>query len=300
MCTPLKSAFQKKKKVRQAIKIFILLIFKNWLIAQPTARLEPPTVELGKPVFFKIELAAEPDSIDFSAWDSLVPPDDRSKILIKKSGAGWLVEQQFFAFDSGTVVLQPVFFKLKNGKKMVSQPLQLEVTTPPLVGEEISPTKDFRPEPTSWLDYLHIILPAVGMILAAAAIYFFLKFRKKKQPAPVVQVVEMLPAELALRKLEALASKQLWQQGLLKNYYSELTFIFREYLEKQFQIPALESTSDEILKNLERSQQFSKEKLPALRQILQAADLAKFAKTDPPDALHERAFEQIRSFIFSG
>ena len=63
-------------------------------------------------------------------------------------------------------------------------------------------------------------------------------------------------------------------------YYSELSDVMREYLEKRFQVKAQEQTTDEILGSL-ANKELPQESRTLLRQILTLADLVKFAKHKP-------------------
>ena len=102
--------------------------------------------------------------------------------------------------------------------------------------------------------------------------------------------------EIAEEKLDDLKTQQLWQQGLIKEYQSKLTFIIREYLENRYDMKALESTTQEILKDL-MSRDFDPGLNNDLREILTMADLVKFAKARPGENIHEsfmlKAYELI-------
>ncbi len=100
------------------------------------------------------------------------------------------------------------------------------------------------------------------------------KPEKPKEPAHII----------ALRKLDALKEKKLWQSGRAKEYYSELTYILREYLENRYNISALERTSHELIELLNHSKLMDKKRIEEFKQIFNLGDLAKFAKFKPlPD-----------------
>lgn len=65
-----------------------------------------------------------------------------------------------------------------------------------------------------------------------------------------------------------------------KAFYSELSDILRRYLERRFQVEALESTSEELVEGL-KGLSFEKEVLEEVREVLTEADLVKFAKSIP-------------------
>jgi hypothetical protein len=88
----------------------------------------------------------------------------------------------------------------------------------------------------------------------------------------------------------------LWQSGEVQEHYTLLTAILREYLERRFGIHAMEQTSDEILAQLQLKQ-LSEILLQDTHDLLQVADLIKFAKADPGVDMHAAAIERVRSFV---
>ncbi|MDP4704082.1 MAG: hypothetical protein NWS05_03410, partial [Polaribacter sp.] len=114
--------------------------------------------------------------------------------------------------------------------------------------------------------------------------YFVIRKRKVEEDKPTYKVLP--PFEEAIYKLNELDSKLLWQNNQVKEYYSELTEIVRNYIERELQVPALEKTTDEIIGMLRDFQnantiQTSKETILKLKELLQEADLVKFAKSKP-------------------
>ena len=106
-----------------------------------------------------------------------------------------------------------------------------------------------------------------------------------------------IPAIITAReKLAILKDANLWQSGKYKDYYTDLTDIAREYLEGQFDIDAIEMTSDEILEEV-RKIQLDNVIFNKLQNTLTTADLVKFAKATPSPTENENAFKDINSFI---
>lgn len=88
--------------------------------------------------------------------------------------------------------------------------------------------------------------------------------------------------------LNKLEKKELWQRGEVKEYYSELTDIVRNYIEEAIEIPAMESTTSELIQSLKvaslkKKMKLSKETIDNLFTVLKQADLVKFAKSKPLD-----------------
>ena len=138
-----------------------------------------------------------------------------------------------------------------------------------------------------------------GIILAGLVllIIYIVRRLRKKTNIEEEEVKPQIPAIITAReKMAQLKESNLWQSGKYKDYYTDLTGIAREYLEGQFNIDAIEMTSDEILDEVRKIQLdniiFSK-----LQNTLITSDLVKFAKAIPSPAENENAFKDINSFI---
>jgi len=135
------------------------------------------------------------------------------------------------------------------------------------------------------------LLPYIGLglgiiALISLAIYFLRRYQKKKSNIMLPPKPKIPPYKKALQDLEALRLKKLWQNDRIKDYHSELTEILRAYLEQQFNILALEMTSDEIIEAF-ASVRNDEEIKSKLKQILTLADLVKFAKQLPLPDQHD-------------
>ena len=102
--------------------------------------------------------------------------------------------------------------------------------------------------------------------------------------------------EIALNKLKALSEKELWQKGMLKEYQSELTYIVREYLEKRYDIHALESTTAEIIREL-KNEDISEDHKTQLSDMFRMADMVKFAKATPSLDIQSKLLNEAESFV---
>jgi hypothetical protein len=121
----------------------------------------------------------------------------------------------------------------------------------------------------------------IGLILIGI-LYTYLFQKRKKE----LRARELPPFERAIEELKALESETLSEQEEFKQYYSRLTDVVRRYLEEEAKIDALESTSEELLVKLEMrkvavSLDIDRQTLKSLREVLQNADLVKFAKSMP-------------------
>lgn len=148
-----------------------------------------------------------------------------------------------------------------------------------------------------WTDYLNYILIGllVLLIIAVVIIGIYLYLKKKKNGYFFKPEVVLPPHVVALSALDNIKESKLWQQGREKDFYTDLTEVLRQYIEKRFGTGAFEKTSDEILHDLKYNPQ-ANESLSSLEQILKLADLVKFAKYTPmPD---ENSLSLMNAYMF--
>ena len=90
--------------------------------------------------------------------------------------------------------------------------------------------------------------------------------------------VPPIPAHItALKSLKKLEADKAWTSIKQKEYYSDLTYTVRLYLEERFGINAVEQTTREIIAELKYADISEDDKLH-LRKMLSQADMIKFAK----------------------
>jgi hypothetical protein len=218
-----------------------------------------------------------------------------------KAGSQFLQKIEATSFDSGMHTMPVFAFDIisANGDTahIVSDPLTFQVSTVPVdTTKAIKDIHGVLDVPFDISEYIPWIL--VGLLIAAliaAGLYFWLK--RKRKPEESKPQAPTIPAwQRALTALDEIAKEKVWQAGRDKVYHSAITDTLRMYLEEQFQLPALESTTDETLEML-RKASFSQDSIQQLKQVLVLADLVKFAKEKPLPIEHERALEYAREFV---
>ena len=198
--------------------------------------------------------------------------------LIKKYG--------LTQFDSGKYVIPSIKIFI-NSKPFLTDSLLVEVANVQVdtLKQKMFDIKDIAPADNSigdWWKYVLIVLLILGI---GALIYWFIKKRQEKK---LQQEIYKTPIEKATSLLDTLEKKELWQKGEVKAYYSELTDIARNYIEEAIEIPAMESTTSELILGLraasvKKKMTLSQEIIENLERVLKQADLVKFAKSKPLD-----------------
>ncbi|HVW96904.1 MAG TPA: hypothetical protein VHA56_13120 [Mucilaginibacter sp.] len=152
----------------------------------------------------------------------------------------------------------------------------------------------------SFLDWLkdNQIWVAIGFAVIAIIAGLIWYFKTRPKTEKVVQEIKPdIPAHVvALNKLQQLRDKKLWQQEAIKDYHSELSDIVREYLERRYLIKTYERTTEEIIAAL-KYMDIANEYRGKLNQVLELADLVKFAKARPLPTDNELSMENAISFV---
>jgi hypothetical protein len=205
-------------------------------------------------------------------------------------------------FDSGRYVI-PKMTVLINKKPFLSDSISVDVKdvlvdTLKQKMYDIKPIAQVENPSSNWRKYVLGILLIIGI---GFLIYYLLK---KYQKQKTEEIVYKTPIEKAIGMLKILETKQLWQKGEIKNYYSELTDIARDYIEEVIEIPAKESTTSELIAGLRKASNvkklnFTKQSLSNLENVLRQADLVKFAKVQPSDNQIEEDYKRIEKSIIS-
>ena len=198
--------------------------------------------------------------------------------LIKKYG--------LTQFDSGRYVIPSIKIFI-NSKPFMTDSLLVEVANVKVdtLKQKMFDIKDIAPADNSignWWKYLLILALIIGI---GALIYWYIKKHQKKK---IEEEIFKTPIEKATSLLNNLEKKELWQKGEVKAYYSELTDIARNYIEEAIEIPAMESTTSELIQGLKaasvkKKMTVSQETIENLERVLKQADLVKFAKSKPLD-----------------
>jgi hypothetical protein len=286
--------------------IFFLLVSTSLFAQKVTTSIDTTKNKIGAE--FQLTLKTEVDTLskvkfpnakNFGALEVIqsykidtVKKNDRYE-LIKKYGLA--------QFDSGkyTIPRLQVFI---NGKPNFTDSINVEVQnvvvdTLKQKMYDIKNVAQVESPMGNWWMYLLVVLviAAIGYF-----VYWFIKKRQNREKP--VEIIFKSPIEKATTLLQQLENKELWQKGEVKNYYSELTDIARNYIEEEIHIPAMESTTSELILGLRNAAKHKKLKLSNetvanLEKVLMQADLVKFAKSKPLDYEIEEDKKRISNSI---
>ncbi len=245
-------------------------------ISQPNVDLEP------------LKQVAELEIVNELEWDTL---DIMGNRVLQK-------DIILTSFDSGYYFIPSLKINYKKQNTKVSRAtsqLALGVNTMQTDPMTVAPIKDIIREPLKLIDFLWLFVLLALLALAVAGFFYYNKRKQKEEPQEVY--VAPKPAhEIALLKLKELKEAKLWQQGNIKAYQSQLTYIVREYLENRYDIQALEQTSDQILRSM-KNKSIEQSHRDKLQEMFTMADLVKFAKAEPPVDANEKLMDYAENFV---
>ena len=165
-------------------------------------------------------------------------------------------------------------------------------------------TQAYRPlmppieRPVTMKEVFPWLLGLLLLVIAGFVLRFFLKHRKPKvdENGEPVTGPSIPPYDKAIDDLANLRQQKLWQAGKVKEYYSSLTDIARDYIEGQFDINAVEMTTDDILKEV-RELRFNEQLYGKLKETMEVADLVKFAKYTTSSLENDQAMNDMTDFV---
>lgn len=188
------------------------------------------------------------------------------------------------SFDSGRYVLpgQEIFIR---DKRFLTDEVIIDVATVPVdtIKQPMYHIKDIENEPYLFSDYLNYFWGLIALLLVIGIILYFVL---RDKPTEEELISRIPPFDAAKMRLKELDEKELLSKNKVKLYYVELTEIVRTFIERELNIPALESTTDELMETIADFNSSSKLNIPGetlvkLKKLLQEADLVKFAKSKP-------------------
>ena len=204
-------------------------------------------------------------------------------------------------YDSASITIPPIAIRYKTPgdsqeKIVLSNPVTFNVHKVKV--QQQAEIKDVKEPITIPLDWKFILLIAlIALLILALAIYFYLRYKRKKIEQPVKKKIIRIPAHVrALTALNNLEGEQLWQKGKVKEYHTNVTGIIRGYFEERFNLPALELTTAEQMQQL-RKVSAAENILEETNQFLNNADLVKFAKFNPLPSVNDEMMKQAKDIV---
>ncbi len=288
------SVFRKRLSVVFYMVFFLLSFFS---FSQVKTEVDTTKIKIGEQINFKINIEADSTAlVVFPEGQTFMPLelDEALEIDTTKKDTKFLLSRiyKLTQFDSGayTIPRQKILIGdnpfFTDSLKVEVNTVEVDTTKQKLY--DIKPIIEVEKSGSNWWKW---ILGAIAAIALVAFLLYWFIWRKK--PLTEEEEIALLPpydrAKLAIQKLD---ESQYLMRSKVKDYYSELTFIIRKYLDEKVYDRALESTTDQLIDRLQLLKEgnqipLTKDTIKNIEAILKRADLVKFAKSSPDTVLAE-------------
>ena len=279
------------------LQIILFLLSSVFAFSQTlSSKLDKETLALGEPGTLRIQITnLQAKDVQAAAQNELLPfhfEEINDSIDKKVDSYERIIE--FAVFEEGKFTIPALDFKI-GGKLYHTIPYDIEVINTAQKGDVINDimknkevTLDVR---DYWQLYKWYILGALILIALLFVIYQLIKYAKRKKSSPVVMTNQ------TLKQLEQLKKKNYIETGNYRLFYVELLDISRNFITKQYQIPADVLLTDDLIDVLKINNAISPENEKIIEDIFSRGDLVKFAKIFPDQQNMTEDFDRLKSFV---
>ncbi|MBF26151.1 MAG: hypothetical protein CMP49_06560 [Flavobacteriales bacterium] len=282
---------------------FVLLLISCSLFSQSLI-IETDTnfLRIGEQFDLKLKVYdVEKENIIWPLGDSVLNDFDlineESSLLFFQSDTYVYKNYLLTSFDTGKFIIDSIYVLNQLNDTLFSNSLIMNFIAMPLDSTDkffdIKPPKKIPFLTRELLYYLPYFLLFLFLCIC---IYTYVKFFNQKPVQNNDFLTPSIPIDVYfLNKLSDLKKKKYLESKKYKDFYTELSEIFRGYLELRFNISALESTSYELknmLNDLNIKEQW-------FTNFFRNNDIVKFAKGIPPLKESKDFLTSVQLFIKS-
>ena len=286
------------KKISKKIKIFFFFLLSVLAFAQTlSSNLSKDKIALGEKVTFRVSVnnLKGRDVISMPKNELLPFHFEETKDDITKTFDNYSRTIEFQIFDEGKYTIPPLEFSI-NGEVLKTIPYEITVYNPVNADEQISDIMNNKQVELGWKDYWEMYKWYVlGTFIVIALLFVFLGmfkngvFGKNNKEKPSIHKT--------LLDLKNLEKKKYAENGNFRMFYVELIDITRDFLTKQYRIPADVLLTDDLIDLMKHTNKISTENEKVVEEIFLRGDLVKFAKTFPTKELMQKDFGEIYDFV---
>lgn len=206
-------------------------------------------------------------------------------------------EATTFAIDTAHVPAVPVQLVTDaDTVRAASDPIQIPIRSALPSNPEglrgLAPLASFPRAYWPW-----VALGGAVLVLLAGLVYYWRRRRATTEPAPAPEPSGP-PHEAARRRLQVLENTTDWNDPeALENFFVELSATMRLYVARRLGIATLERTTRELISALRAETPLPAAAIDATRDVLEQADLVKFADRRPVARDGRTALQQARTAI---
>ena len=265
--------------------------FINLLNAQEASNfVDTTSIRIGEQINYKINIKLDSlDEINFPKAKDFAPFEliNEFKVDTNYLDKKFIISKQFALtfFDSGTYYIPSQKLSLLNKEikldsfKVTINPVKIDTTKQGLYDIKPIMKSNTKFDFLFWLYILIFIIVICTFLYFKNQIFSFFKINK-------LDVEYFTPYEKAVTELSKIKDLNYLSEIDIKTYYSDLTFVIRNFIEEKIIDNALECTTKELIQKLSllktsKKLNFSNSTLKNIEDIFSRADLVKFAKYEP-------------------
>ena len=292
-------------------KIFLFYLFSIWTLVGQSANfdnsikintiVDTTQVKIGEEILYTIEIKSDNNyNIKFDEKPNFIPFE-----ILKTYQTDTLNSSSSFKKKYSLINFEPGEYWIPRQKIYFNQTVKFSDSLLIIVNDvEVDTLKqnlyDIKPIIPVKRNYQKLFYRIIIITLLLAIIYIFYKRNLLKSSKEKEEVKSLY--EIANEKLNGLNNLHPNSQIEFKEYYTILIDIFREYLEYQVNIPAMESTSNELISRINLlkdsgNYDFEKSEINKLENLFTKSDLIKFAKSLPSKKDINNDVDTISKFI---
>ncbi|MBN2731614.1 MAG: hypothetical protein JXR26_04200 [Balneolaceae bacterium] len=237
-----------------------------------------------------------PDSTGFNDTFEL---RNRQRFSISDFKDSLSYQLQFWGVASDTIPSMPVQLVSGTDTTLIyTQPVPISFKSVlQSEDEEFRPLKPIFDFAAAWWPWILGLLILIALAGAFYWFYFKQKEKPESEPAPEFKPEPFLnPLKELENNLRQLKNVTLDTEERFKEFYINLGDAIRLYFEQLYHIPALESTSREIIYELNR-RAIDDRLIEQTRIVLREADMVKFAKFTPTEKQARKTYKKAEKFL---
>ena len=265
--------------------------FINLLNAQEASNfVDTTSIRIGEQINYKINIKLDSlDEINFPKAKDFAPFEliNEFKVDTNYLDKKFIISKQFALtfFDSGTYYIPSQKLSLLNKEikldsfKVTINPIKIDTTKQGLYDIKPIMKSNTKFDFLFWLYILIFIIVFCTFLYFKNHIFSFFTINK-------LEVEYLTPYEKAVTELSKIKDLNYLSEIDIKTYYSDLTFVIRNFIEEKIIDNALECTTKELIQKLSllktsKKLNFSNSTLKNIEDVFSRADLVKFAKYEP-------------------
>ena len=206
-------------------------------------------------------------------------------------------------FDTGEYIIPAINIQYRLPKDSLIHSIKTEpisIMVESLNPDEEGEIRDIKAPLAPDADYTRLVMiGGLILLLLLLAIFGFVYIKRRREGKSLFpqRAEPPRPAHLvAVEALDNLMARDLLEQNKVKEFYIELSEIVRTYINGRYFIDALEMTTMELIEQM-KIENIDHDPVEKNQEILELADLVKFAKYKPLEKVSLRAVKMAREMI---